>query len=79
MTVTSILFPPTFSVLNFTLKLDVASMYETTLLALVPISLILLNSQPSLKVNCHSFTKNTCAISLSPDSLIILILRWSAS
>ncbi len=33
--------------LNFTPKLDVVSMYATTLLALVPTNLILLNSQPS--------------------------------
>ncbi len=45
--VARMLFPPTFSILNFTPKLVVASMYAMTLLAFVPTRLTLLNSQPS--------------------------------
>ena len=42
-----ILFPPTISILNFTPKLDVAFMYATTSLALVPTILTLPNFLPS--------------------------------
>ncbi len=38
--------PPTFSILNFTPKLDVVFMYATTSIALVPTNFTLQNSHP---------------------------------
>ena len=81
LTLATFLFPPTFSILIFILKLDVASMYATIYHALIPILLNHINFLPSDLNLQVTLLINSSVLLLSPlttvNSLIIQLLKWS--